>query len=86
MKKGLTRREKQVLECVIEGNSNKMIALSLGISESTVKNHMTNAMTKLGARNRAQAAILYIRTKRVSLLSWIWNCLCSQRIKHKHSI
>ena len=41
------------------GNTNKEIALKLGISEQTAKNHATNLMNKLGVRNRAQAASTY---------------------------
>lgn len=52
---GLTRREKDVLQLVLQGKTNKGIAEHLYISEHTVKNHMTNIFTKLGVNDRTQA-------------------------------
>lgn len=54
----LTEREKQILEYVASGDSNKEIAYELDISEKTVKHYMTNIMQKLHARNRVEAALL----------------------------
>lgn len=54
----LTERERQILERVASGDSNKEIAYYLSISEKTVKHYMTNIMQKLHARNRVEAAIL----------------------------
>ncbi len=51
---GLTERERQVLEHVARGSTNKEIAASLGISENTVNFHMRNILSKLHLRNRAQ--------------------------------
>jgi DNA-binding NarL/FixJ family response regulator len=51
----LTGRERQVLRLVAEGLATKQIALRLGISERTVKFHVTSVLNKLGAENRAQA-------------------------------
>jgi DNA-binding NarL/FixJ family response regulator len=51
----LTSRELNILELVADGNANKQIADLLFISERTVKNHMTNILAKLGARDRAHA-------------------------------
>ena len=53
----LSDREKQILERVASGDSNKEIAYDLDISEKTVKHYMTNIMQKLHARNRVEAAI-----------------------------
>lgn len=53
----LTRRERQVLEIVSEGLSNKMVGNRLGITEGTVKVHMKNLMHKLGLRSRVEAAL-----------------------------
>lgn len=51
----LSRREREVLRLVADGHSNKQIARSLGITERTVKFHVTSIFNKLGAENRAQA-------------------------------
>lgn len=53
----LSPRETQILACVISGHSNKAIARRLSITESTVKMHFKNAMRKINAGNRTQAAI-----------------------------
>ncbi len=52
----LTAREREVLRLVAGGKSNKEIASALGVSERTIKFHVTSILTKLGAENRAQAA------------------------------
>lgn len=52
----LTRREKQVLQLVSKGQSNKIIASNLGITEHTVKLHMHNVAGKIGVSNRTAAA------------------------------
>ncbi len=54
----LTERERQILEGVAEGDSNKEIAAHLVLSEKTVKHHMTNILQKLQVRNRVEAALL----------------------------
>lgn len=53
----LTPTELKVLLGVIAGRLNKQIAFELGISEATVKGHMTSIMRKLGVHNRTQAVI-----------------------------
>jgi DNA-binding NarL/FixJ family response regulator len=53
---GLTRREMEVLRFLSEGSSDKEIAVRLGISQRTVKNHVHNILEKLQLRNRVQAA------------------------------
>ncbi|MCH7553028.1 MAG: response regulator transcription factor [Chloroflexi bacterium] len=57
----ITEREREVLALVAEGNSNKLIANRLGISERTVKNHLTYIMTKLGAADRTHAVVTAVR-------------------------
>ena len=52
---GLTRREVRVLAAICEGASNKFIANALGLTESTVKFHLSNVYRKLGVANRKQA-------------------------------
>ncbi len=49
----LTTRERDVLELLAHGETNRAIALSLGISESTVRTHVEKMLSKLGVRNRA---------------------------------
>jgi NarL family two-component system response regulator LiaR len=57
----LTRREREVLELIAAGRSNKRIALELGISEKTVKTHVGHLLAKLGVADRTQAALLAVR-------------------------
>jgi LuxR family maltose regulon positive regulatory protein len=52
----LSAREREVLQRIVAGDSNKMIARTLGLSPHTVKRHVANILDKLGARTRAQAA------------------------------
>ena len=54
----LTEREHQILDLVAKGHSNKEVALSLFLSEKTVKHHMTNILQKLQVRNRVEAVLL----------------------------
>ena len=53
----LTGRESEILECLLEGDSNKLIARRLEITESTVKIHMKSLLRKINVQNRTQAAI-----------------------------
>ena len=59
--KSLTKREMEVLKCLTIGMYNKEIDLKLGISESTVKNHISNLFKKIGVADRTQAAVFAIR-------------------------
>jgi two-component system response regulator DesR len=52
----LTDRERELLRAVAEGASNAEIAASLFLAEGTVRNYLSSAMAKLGARNRTEAA------------------------------
>ncbi|MFK0332955.1 response regulator [Rhizobium sp. NPDC090275] len=56
-KNSLTPREREVMDLVGEGLSNKHIALRLDLQEKTVKHHMTQILTKLGVSNRTEAAL-----------------------------
>jgi DNA-binding NarL/FixJ family response regulator len=58
----LTPREREVLALVVEGLANKQIARRLGISEKTVKGHLTNLFQRLGVTDRTQAALWAERT------------------------
>jgi len=53
----LTAREREVLALVSQGLANKVIATRLGISEATVKAHLTRIFRQIGAADRTQAAI-----------------------------
>jgi two-component system, NarL family, response regulator LiaR len=58
----LTPRERQVLELIGRGLSNKLIARELEISEKTVKAHVGHLLGKLGVTDRTQAALYAVRT------------------------
>jgi RNA polymerase sigma factor (sigma-70 family) len=62
----LSVRELHVLKSVAAGMSNKQIARRLGISENTVRNHLTRILTKLGAGNRTEAVVSAMRAGLVS--------------------
>ncbi len=62
----LTTREKEVLDLVTHGKSNKEIAGALAIAENTVKNHLKNILEKLHLENRVQAATFALRQGLVS--------------------
>lgn len=55
---GLTAREREVLDGILQGWSNAQLADRLHISMPTVKTHVSNVLTKLGARSRSHAAAL----------------------------
>ena len=57
----LTPREREVLALVRQGLANKAIARELGVSEKTVKTHVSNILGKLGVADRTQAALYAVR-------------------------
>ena len=57
----LTPREREVLAQLARGAPNKVIALELGVSERTVKTHVSNILGKLGMTDRTQAAVYAVR-------------------------
>ena len=59
----LTEREKEILRLITLGGTNKEIANKLGISEKTVKNHISNIFQTLHVNNRTQAAIYALDKK-----------------------
>jgi DNA-binding NarL/FixJ family response regulator len=54
----LTERELEILRLLARGTTNREIATALVLAEGTVKNHLTNILGKLGARDRAQAVLI----------------------------
>ena len=63
---GLTPRQGEILRLILRGLPNKRIALDLGITEATVKEHITGILERLGVRNRVEA-ITALRGRRVDL-------------------
>lgn len=59
---GLTKSERAVVTSIAEGLTNKEIAAKLFLSEGTVKNYITDILSKLGVRDRTQIAILYLKS------------------------
>ena len=63
----LTNREREVFLLLIKNNTTNDIAYILGISEKTVRNHISNVIQKLGVKGRAQAVIELIRLGNITL-------------------
>jgi LuxR family transcriptional regulator of spore coat protein len=63
----LTKREKEIFDLLVINYSTGDIALKLGISEKTVRNHISNVIQKLGVSSRSQAIIELLKVKEVSL-------------------
>jgi DNA-binding NarL/FixJ family response regulator len=63
----LTHRQWEVLNCLREGKSNKQIAYELGLSEGTVKIHVTAIFKSLGVKNRTQAVIAAAELERTQV-------------------
>lgn len=63
----LTNREKEVFELLILNKTTKDIAKELKISEKTVRNHISNAMQKLGVNGRASAVVELLKLGEISL-------------------
>ncbi|MEF9968175.1 MAG: helix-turn-helix transcriptional regulator [Longicatena sp.] len=67
MQKILTQREKEVFELLISNYSTKEIANVMGISDKTVRNHISNVMLKLGVKGRAQAVVELLKLNELTL-------------------
>jgi DNA-binding NarL/FixJ family response regulator len=59
----LTTRELQIARAVAEGRGNREIATQLGITEQTVKNHLTSIFEKVGVASRLQLALAILRER-----------------------
>jgi two-component system nitrate/nitrite response regulator NarL len=57
--KQLTEREREIMQLLARGESNKAIARNLGISNDTVKQHVRHILTKLNLTSRVEAAVMY---------------------------
>lgn len=57
----LTRRQREILQLLANGESATVAARELGVSEETVKSHTKNALARLGARNRTHAVAIALR-------------------------
>ena len=66
-KKILTEREQEVFELLVINKTTSEIAQSLGISEKTVRNHISNAIQKLGVKGRAQAVVELIKLGEITI-------------------
>jgi DNA-binding NarL/FixJ family response regulator len=63
----LTSRETEILNYIAQGYLNKQIAIRLGISEQTIKNHVTSILRKLNANARTDAVVLAIKQGLISI-------------------
>ncbi len=63
----LTKREHEVFELLILNKTTSEIATKLNISEKTVRNHISNAMQKLGVKGRASAVVELLKLGELSL-------------------
>ncbi len=63
----LTPREIEILNYIAKGYLNKQIAMELGISEQTIKNHVTSILRKLNANARTEAVVLAIKQGVISI-------------------
>ena len=63
----LTPREIEILDYIAKGYLNKQIAIELGISEQTIKNHVTSILRKLNANARTEAVVLAIKQGVISI-------------------
>ncbi|WP_220127076.1 response regulator transcription factor [Halobacillus locisalis] len=63
----LTKREREVFELLVQDKTTREIAKELFISEKTVRNHISNAMQKLGVKGRSQAVVELLRMGELEL-------------------
>ena len=63
----LTKREREVFLLLVQNKTTKDIASDLGISEKTVRNHISNVMQKLGVKGRASAVVELLKLNEIKL-------------------
>lgn len=66
-KKILTDREQEVFELLVLNKTTSEIAKFLGISEKTVRNHISNTIQKLGVKGRAQAVVELLKLGEITI-------------------
>lgn len=59
----LTPKEQQILELITQGYSNQQISDALHVSVSTVKNHVSSVLAKLGVKSRVEAVLISLESK-----------------------
>jgi two-component system response regulator DevR len=62
--KGLTQREREILDLIADGGTNRQIGEQLFLAEKTVKNYVTSILLKLGMQRRTQAAVFGSQVRR----------------------
>ncbi len=67
MKSILTNREKEIFDLLVKNYSTKKIAFYLGISDKTVRNHISNVIQKLSVTSRSQAIIELLKLNEISI-------------------
>jgi NarL family two-component system response regulator LiaR len=67
---GLTARERDILNAIVQGDSNREIAQQLGLSEKTIKNYVSDILKKLGVRDRTEAAVHALNMGLVTQGDW----------------
>ncbi|MGH2447215.1 MAG: LuxR C-terminal-related transcriptional regulator [Chloroflexota bacterium] len=67
---GLTGRERDILTAIVQGDSNREIAHGLGLSEKTVKNYVSDILSKLHVRDRTEAAVYALQMGLVADGDW----------------
>ena len=63
----LTKREREVFLLLVTNKTTREIAGELGISEKTVRNHISNVMQKLGVKGRAAAVVELLKLNEITL-------------------
>lgn len=63
----LTGREKEIYDMLVKGLDTRDIAYVIGISEKTVRNHISNVIQKLGVKGRSQAILELIKIGEISI-------------------
>lgn len=61
MKRELSPRQREIMRLICRGSTDKEIAEALKLKLPTVANYIQNAISRLGARNRTHAAVLFVR-------------------------
>ena len=63
----LTKREKEVFDLLVKSKTTKEIAEELGISEKTIRNHISNVIQKLDVKGRSGAVVELLKLNEISL-------------------